>query len=139
MHARGREPRSAARVRAREGVRAAFLTSAGYGEAGDDGPAGRSASWSRSRDELGILLAGPNGQGVVSTPARLCAQIVAPEPARRAGSRSRASRATSSRRSRTGPTQTGVGVSRAVSAGNAAAVGIADYLDWYADATPRPR
>jgi acyl-CoA synthetase (NDP forming) len=34
-------------------------------------------------------------------------------------------------------TQTGVGVSRAVSAGNAAAVRIADYLDWYAhdDAT----
>ena len=29
--------------------------------------------------------------------------------------------------------QTGVGVSRAVSAGNAAAVGVADYLDWYAD------
>jgi acetyltransferase len=31
--------------------------------------------------------------------------------------------------------QTGVGVSRAVSAGNAAAVGVADYLDWYADDT----
>ncbi len=29
--------------------------------------------------------------------------------------------------------QTGVGVSRAVSAGNAAALGVADYLDWYAD------
>ena len=28
--------------------------------------------------ELGILIAGPNGQGVVSTPAQLCAQIVAP-------------------------------------------------------------
>ena len=31
-------------------------------------------------DELGMLVAGPNGQGVVSTPARLCAQIVAPYP-----------------------------------------------------------
>jgi acetyltransferase len=29
--------------------------------------------------------------------------------------------------------QTGVGISRAVSAGNAAAVGVADYLDFYAD------
>ena len=29
--------------------------------------------------------------------------------------------------------QTGVGISRAVSAGNAAAVTPADYLDWYAD------
>ena len=28
---------------------------------------------------------------------------------------------------------TGVGISRAVSAGNAAAVSVADYLDWYAD------
>ena len=34
--------------------------------------------------------------------------------------------------------QTGVGISRAVSAGNAAAVTVADYLDWYAD-DPRPR
>lgn len=31
-------------------------------------------------DELGILLAGPNGQGVVSPPSKLCAQIVAPYP-----------------------------------------------------------
>ena len=31
-------------------------------------------------DELGILLAGPNGQGVISTPSSLCAQIVAPYP-----------------------------------------------------------
>ena len=29
--------------------------------------------------------------------------------------------------------QTGVGISRAVSAGNAAAVGVADYLGFYAD------
>ncbi|HEY5876191.1 MAG TPA: hypothetical protein VIT64_12865, partial [Ilumatobacteraceae bacterium] len=31
--------------------------------------------------------------------------------------------------------QTGVGISRAVSAGNAAAVTVADYLDWYGDDT----
>ena len=67
------------RACARRGVRAAFLTSAGYGEAGDDG---RRAEHELVvlADELGILLAGPNGQGVVSTPARLCAQIVAPNP-----------------------------------------------------------
>ena len=29
--------------------------------------------------------------------------------------------------------QTGIGISRAVSAGNAAAVTVADYLDFYAD------
>ena len=67
---------------AAKGVRAAFLTSAGYGEAGE---AGRVAEHElvALADELGILLAGPNGQGVVSTPARLCAQIVAPVSAGR--------------------------------------------------------
>ena len=54
----------------------------GTAEAGDDGRAGRGASSSRSRSELGVLLAGPNGQGVVSTPVGLCAQIVAPYPPR---------------------------------------------------------
>ena len=41
---------------------------------------GRGTSWSRSPTSSGMLLAGPNGQGVVSTPANLCAQIVAPYP-----------------------------------------------------------
>ena len=49
-----------------------------------------------------------------------------------ARSGSRASRATSSRRSRTTRSQTGVGVSRAVSAGNAAAVNVPDYLEYFA-------
>jgi len=119
----------------RRGVRAAFLTSAGYGEAGE---AGRQAEHDlvALADELGILLAGPNGQGVVSTPARLCAQIVAPNPpAGRIAIASQSGNFVSSFEN--WATQTGVGVSRAVSAGNAAAVGIADYLDWYAhdDAT----
>ncbi len=67
------------RACAAKGVKAAFLTSAGYGEAGE---AGRAAEIElvRLADELDILLAGPNGQGVVSTPAKLCAQIVAPYP-----------------------------------------------------------
>ena len=41
-----------------------------------------SASWSTLANELGILLAGPNGQGVISTPVSMCAQIVAPYPPR---------------------------------------------------------
>src|SRR5204862_2481124 len=81
-------------------------------------------------DELGILLAGPNGQGVVSTPARLFAQIVAPNPPLgRIAIASQSGNFVSSFENWS--TLTGVGVSRAVSAGNAAAVGIADYLDWY--------
>ena len=64
---------------ARRGIRAAFITSAGYGEAGEAGRRAENELVALA-DELGILLAGPNGQGVVSTPAHLCAQIVAPYP-----------------------------------------------------------
>lgn len=119
------------RACAAKGIKAAFLTSAGYGEAGDEGRIAE-AELVALADELGILLAGPNGQGVVSTPANLCAQIVAPfPPAGRIGVASQSGNFVSSflNYSR----QTGVGISRAVSAGNAAAVTPADYLDWYAD------
>ena len=67
------------RACARKGIRAAFITSAGYGEAGEAGRAAE-AELVALAAELGILVAGPNGQGVVSTPVRLCAQIVAPYP-----------------------------------------------------------
>ena len=119
------------RACAAKGIKAAFLTSAGYGEAGDEGRIAE-AELVALADELGILLAGPNGQGVVSTPANLCAQIVAPfPPAGSIGVASQSGNFVSSflNYSR----QTGVGISRAVSAGNAAAVTPADYLDWYAD------
>jgi acyl-CoA synthetase (NDP forming) len=119
------------RAAARRGVRAAFVTSAGYGEAGPDGRATEQELVALARD-LGILLAGPNGQGVVSTPAHLCAQIVAPyPPPGRIGIASQSGNFVSSFQNLA--RQTGVGVSRAVSAGNCAAVSVADYLDWYAD------
>ncbi len=123
------------RACARRGVRAAFLTSAGYGEAGEEGRRAEQELVELA-EELGILVAGPNGQGVVSTPARMCAQIVAPNPpAGRIAIASQSGNFVSSFEN--WASQTGVGVSRAVSAGNAAAIGIADYLDWYAhdDAT----
>ena len=60
-------------------MKAAFLTTAGYGEAGEEGKRAEDELVALA-DELGILLAGPNGQGVVCTPANLCAQIVAPYP-----------------------------------------------------------
>lgn len=119
------------RACAAKGVRAAFLTSAGYGEAGDEGRQAE-AELVALADELGILLAGPNGQGVVSTPANLCAQIVAPYPP--AGSIGVASQSGNFVSSFLNLSRaSGVGISRAVSAGNAAAVTVADYLDWYAD------
>lgn len=114
---------------ARKGIRAAFVTSAGYGEAGDAGRAAE-AELVAAADRLGILLAGPNGQGVVSTPAALCAQIVAPyPPAGRIGVASQSGNFVSSFMNYA--RATGVGISRAVSAGNAAAVGVADYLTLY--------
>ncbi len=119
------------RAAAAKGVTAAFVTSAGYGEAGPDGVAAQ-AELVALCDELGILLAGPNGQGVVSTPSKLCAQIVAPyPPAGRIGVASQSGNFVSSFQNYA--VQTGVGISRAVSAGNAAAVTVADFLDFYAD------
>jgi len=119
------------RACAERGITAAFVTSAGYGEAGE---AGRAAERDlvALADDLGILLAGPNGQGVVSTPARLCAQIVAPYPPRgHIGVASQSGNFVSSFLNYA--VQTGVGISRAVSAGNAALVTVPDFLDWYAE------
>ncbi len=117
------------RACARKGIGAAFLTSAGYGEAGDDGRK-LEAELVALADELGILLAGPNGQGVVSTPAKLCAQIVAPYPP--AGAIAVASQSGNFVSSFLNyARQSGVGISRAVSAGNAAALGVADLVEWY--------
>jgi acetyltransferase len=119
------------RACAAKGVKAAFLTSAGYGEAGAEGKKAEGELIALA-DELGILLAGPNGQGVVSTPVNLCAQIVAPyPPAGRIGVASQSGNFVSSFMNYA--RATGVGISRAVSAGNAAAVTVADYLDFYAD------
>lgn len=118
------------RACAAKGVRAAFLTSAGYGEAGAEGREAERALVALA-EELGIFLAGPNGQGVVSTPVSLCAQIVAPyPPAGRISIASQSGNFVSSFMNYA--TQTGVGVARAVSAGNAAAVTVAEYLEWYA-------
>lgn len=117
------------------GVRAAFITSAGYGEAGEEGQRAQDELKALAA-ELGMLVAGPNGQGVVSSPARLCAQIVAPiPPAGRIGVASQSGNFVSSFENYA--VQTGVGISRAVSAGNAINVTVPDYLDFYAsdDAT----
>ncbi|HKA03525.1 MAG TPA: CoA-binding protein [Acidimicrobiales bacterium] len=116
---------------ARKGIRAAFVTTAGYGEAGEEGRRAE-RQLVELADDLGILLAGPNGQGLVSTPARLCAQFVGPyPPAGRIGLASQSGNIVSSLMNWAG--QSGVGASRAISAGNAAAVGVIDFLEFYAD------
>lgn len=120
---------SVLRACAAKGVRAAFVTSAGYGEAGEAGRTAEAELVSLC-EELGILLAGPNGQGLVSTPASLCAQIVAPyPPAGRISIASQSGNFVSSLMNYA--VQTGVGIARAVSAGNAAALTVGDLLSWY--------
>jgi acyl-CoA synthetase (NDP forming) len=117
------------RTCAAKGVRAAFVTSAGYREAGEDGAAAEAALVELAH-ELGMLVAGPNGQGLVSTPASLCAQIVAPYPTPgRISIASQSGNICSSLMNYS--LQSGVGFARAISAGNAACASVADYISWY--------
>ena len=116
---------------AAKGVRAAFIASAGYGEADEEGRR-RQEELVELADSLGMLIVGPNGQGLVSTPSSLCAQIVAPyPPAGRIGIASQSGNFVSSFMNLS--SQSGVGVSRAVSVGNAAQVGVLDALEYFAD------
>ncbi|MEE3205389.1 MAG: CoA-binding protein, partial [Actinomycetota bacterium] len=69
------------RSAAARGVRAVFVAAGGYAEAGPEG-AKAEARLVALADELDLVLAGPNGQGVTSPPVGLCAQIVAPFPPR---------------------------------------------------------
>jgi len=118
------------RACAKKGVRAAFVTSAGYGEAGEEGRAAQHELVSLA-EELGMLLIGPNGQGVISTPESMCAQIVAPNPPPgRIGVASQSGNLVSSYLNYA--VATGVGISKAVSLGNSAQTGLAEILEYFA-------
>ncbi|WP_419919428.1 acetate--CoA ligase family protein [Candidatus Poriferisocius sp.] len=119
------------RSAAGRGIGAAFITSGGFREAGAEGARAEEELVDLARS-LNMVVAGPNGQGLISTPAGLAAQIVAPVPppgpvavASQSGNLVSAfmNYATHSK----------VGISRAVSAGNAAMVEVVDYLGWFAD------
>jgi acetyltransferase len=115
---------------AARGVRAAFVASAGYGEAGEEGVA-LQRSLVATADELGMVMIGPNGQGVISTPESMCAQIVAPyPPAGRIAVASQSGNLVSAFLNYS--VATGVGVSKAVSLGNSAQTGLADMLEYFA-------
>jgi len=118
------------RACAAKGVKAVYVVSGGYRETGAEGRAGE-ADLVALADKLDIVLAGPNGQGLVSTPARLCAQIVGPWPV--PGAISVASQSGNTVSSFMNyANHSGVGIARAVSAGNAAAVTLTDYLRFFA-------
>ena len=115
---------------AARGVRAAFVASGGYGEVGEDGRV-LERELVDTADALDMVLAGPNGQGIVSTRESMCAQIVAPYPP--AGAIAVASQSGNLVSTfQNYATLTGVGVSTAVSAGNAAQTTLADYLEYFA-------
>jgi acetyltransferase len=117
------------RACAERGVRAAFVASGGYGEAGPEGRA-LERELVALCDEKGILLAGPNGQGVISTPVSMCAQIVAPyPPPGRISVASQSGNLVSSFLNYA--VESGIGVSKAVSCGNSAQTTMADYLDYF--------
>jgi acetyltransferase len=118
------------RACAKKGVRAAFVASAGYTESGEEGAA-LQRELVATADELGMLLIGPNGQGVISTPASMCAQIVAPyPPAGRIGVASQSGNLVSSFLHYA--VSSGVGVSKAVSLGNSAQTSLLDLLEYFA-------
>lgn len=111
------------------GVRAAFIASGGYGEAGEEGRK-RQQELVELADQLGMVVAGPNGQGVISTSRSMCAQIVAPFPP--AGGISVASQSGNLVSSFLNyAVASGVGISKAISAGNSAQTGLPDYLEYY--------
>ncbi len=113
------------------GVRAAFVASAGYGEAGEEGRE-LERSLVALGEGLGIVIAGPNGQGLISTAVSMCAQIVAPFPPTGPISLASQSGNLASSYMNYG-CLTGVGFSKAVSCGNSAQLELADYLEYYAE------
>ena len=118
------------RACAARGVRAAFVASGGYGESGRAGKA-LEDELVRAANECGVLLAGPNGQGLVSTADDLCAQIVAPyPPPGRISVASQSGNLCSALLNYA--VLTGIGVSKAISCGNSAQTTIADYLEYFA-------
>jgi acyl-CoA synthetase (NDP forming) len=117
------------RACAKKGVRAAFVASGGYGEAGEEGRALERELVSVA-NALGLVLAGPNGQGVISTPVSMCAQIVAPyPPPGRISVASQSGNLVSSFLNYA--VASGVGISKAISCGNSAQTTLADYLDYF--------
>ncbi len=118
------------RSAAARGVRAAFVASGGYSESGPEGAEAERVLVEEAR-RLDMLLIGPNGQGVISTPASMCAQIVAPFPPRgRIAIASQSGNLVTSLLHYS--VESGIGVSRAVSCGNSAATTISDFLDYFA-------
>ncbi|MBI5489803.1 MAG: acetate--CoA ligase family protein [Deltaproteobacteria bacterium] len=114
----------------RRGVRAVYVITGGYSETGAQG-AQLERELVETARRAGVLLAGPNGQGLLSTPAGLCAQMAFARPPRGGLSMATQSGNIGATLMHLGE-KTGVGFCRLVSVGNSAALGVEEFLDWFA-------
>ena len=116
---------------AKIGVKAAFIVSGGYSEMGKDGERAEMELLNLS-NELGIAISGPNGQGFVSTPSKLCSQIVAPFPPE--GKIAIASQSGNLLSSFMNLSRHfGIGISRGISIGNQSCLRASDYVRYFSE------
>ncbi|MBN1772395.1 MAG: acetate--CoA ligase family protein [Deltaproteobacteria bacterium] len=115
---------------ARRGVRAAYVVTGGYSETGAAGAA-RERELAALATRHGLLLAGPNGQGLLSNPVGLSSQMAFARPPR--GGLSMITQS-----GNIGATLmhyahvSGVGFCRLVSVGNSALLGVEEFLAFLA-------
>ena len=113
------------------GIKTAFIASGGYGEIGVEGDKAEAELIELSQ-RLGITIAGPNGQGFVSTPANLCSQIVAPYPPKgKIAIASQSGNLLSSFMNLS--RQSNIGISRGISIGNQTCIDTSDYIRYFAN------
>ena len=114
---------------AKIGITSAFVVSGGFKETDENGEALEKQLMTKA-EECGIIIAGPNGQGLVSTPVNLCSQIVSPYPPR--GDISIASQSGNILSALMNLSRlSNIGIARAISVGNQGQINIADYLDYF--------
>lgn len=113
-----------------KGVKAAFVAAGGYSEADEQGKK-LEDQLVKTANKLNMTIAGPNGQGIISTASNLCAQIAAPyPPSGRISIVSQSGNVLSSLMNHA--IRTNIGVNKAISAGNSAQTNITDYLNYFA-------
>ena len=116
------------RIAGKKGIRAAVIASAGFREVGEDG-ATREEELVEVARENGLLMIGPNVQGIVSNPAKLQAQIVGPmAPNGPISVVSQSGNIASTFQNFA--VDTGVGIARSVSIGNAADCDALDVIEY---------
>tara|TARA_B100000902_G_scaffold155210_1_gene151642 strand:- start:301 stop:1758 length:1458 start_codon:yes stop_codon:yes gene_type:complete len=114
---------------AKKGVKAGFVVSGGFRESGVEGIE-LEKELVEVANSLEIAIAGPNGQGFVSTPANLCSQIVSPYPPK--GNISIASQSGNILSAMLNQSRTkNIGIARAISIGNQAQLDVADYIRYF--------